>query len=285
MNNSFFTYFNLCISSVLLLTLNACINKVHYKSPDGYDFSKPEKYVLPEKLHEISGITFLNGNPEKLYAVNDEEGKIYGFHFSDKAFFSSKFYGQGDYEDVVIINKKVVVLKSDGSLYVFAIDSLGAIEVQSTEVFPQVLPQGEYEGIAAHENRVFVICKQCPADKHRKQATVYELDLSEGVSPKLINRHALDFSSLKKKEKFYASGIAKNPVTGNWFVISSAGKLLVVLDTAWKIKATYPLDPGLFKQPEGIAFSTNADLYISNEGAGGAANVLKFTYKNKSNMY
>lgn len=285
MNHSAFTYFIISISSVLLLSFNACINKVRYKSPDGYNFSTPEKYDLTDKLKEISGIAFLNDNSEKLCAVNDEEGKIYQFHFSDKAYVASKFSGKGDYEDVAILNNRVVVLKSDGSLHVFSIDSLEEKEIKSTQEFTQFLPQGEYEGMASYENKLFVICKQCPADKKNKQSTVYEIELNDSLSPKIINSHILNLSSLKKKEKFHPSCIAKNPVTGDWFIISSAGKLLHVLDEAWKTKASYVLDAGLFKQPEGIAFGTNADLYISNEGAGGAANILKFVYEMNSTTH
>jgi uncharacterized protein YjiK len=267
-------------SCVLLLCFNSCLNKAKYNSPDGYDFSKPEKHVLPERLNEISGIAFLN---EKLYAVNDEEGKIYRVNFSEKEYAASKFSGKGDYEDLAFLSSKAVVLKSDGSLYVFAIDFLGAREINSTEVFPQFLPKGEYEGIAIHKNKLFVICKECLADKKSKQTTVYEIELNNDVSPKIITSYSLGFSPFKKNGKFYPSSIAKNPVTGDWFIISSANKLLVAVDDAWKMKASYALDPDLFKQPEGIAFSTNGDLYISNEGAGVAASVLKFAFKINSN--
>jgi len=47
----------------------------------------------------------------------------------------------------------------------------------------------------------------------------------------------------------------------------------------WKLKKTYQLDPILFKQPEGLAFDSKGNMYISNEGHGGNANVLLFNYK------
>jgi len=54
--------------------------------------------------------------------------------------------------------------------------------------------------------------------------------------------------------------------------------LLLVLDEQWKIKESFPLNPSLFKQPEGMAFNARGDLYISNEGGEGTANVLVFKY-------
>jgi hypothetical protein len=38
-------------------------------------------------------------------------------------------------------------------------------------------------------------------------------------------------------------------------------------------------DKKLFRQPEGICFKPNGDLFISNEGDGGKAKILKFKYR------
>jgi uncharacterized protein YjiK len=54
--------------------------------------------------------------------------------------------------------------------------------------------------------------------------------------------------------------------------------MLVVLDDKWKVKAGYPLDPSIFKQPEGLAFDREGNMYISNEGGQGNAHLLLFRY-------
>ena len=53
----------------------------------------------------------------------------------------------------------------------------------------------------------------------------------------------------------------------------------MVLDDHWKVKAMYDLDPALYKQPEGLAFDKQGNMFISNEGVQGNANVLYFVYK------
>jgi uncharacterized protein YjiK len=69
-------------------------------------------------------------------------------------------------------------------------------------------------------------------------------------------------------------------LTREWYIISSVNKVLLVLNDQWKVKASYALDPVLFKQPEGLAFDRRGNMYISNEGGkGGDANVLLFAYK------
>ncbi len=64
---------------------------------------------------------------------------------------------------------------------------------------------------------------------------------------------------------FHPSALAQNPLTREWFVLSSVNKLLVITDENWKVKSVYPLDPSVFNQPEGIAFDQQQNLYISNE--------------------
>jgi uncharacterized protein YjiK len=259
----------------------ACEHKSNYKSPEGYDFAKPEKHHLPERLHEISGIAFLQGNAKIFYAVNDEEGKVYYFDLTSNSFPFTKFSGKGDYEDLAIINNnRIVVLKSDGTLYVFAADVVGKKEIDTVEEFAQILPKGEYEGIAAQENNLFVLCKKCPTDKKNKQVTLYEIVLMNGAIPRINNTHIIDLSSVEtEKQNFYPSCIAKNPISGDWYILSSVNKKLIVLNRAWILKNAYSLDPAIFRQPEGMTFSSNGDLYISNEGGERAATILKFTRK------
>jgi hypothetical protein len=56
--------------------------------------------------------------------------------------------------------------------------------------------------------------------------------------------------------------------------------MLVITDEQWKVKSAFPLDPAVFNQPEGIAFDSHQNLYISNErGQAAAATVLMFSYK------
>jgi uncharacterized protein YjiK len=68
-------------------------------------------------------------------------------------------------------------------------------------------------------------------------------------------------------------------LTKQWYIVSSVNKVLIVLDDRWQVKGMYPLDPVLFKQPEGLAFDAKGNMYISNEGQQGNANVLLFSYK------
>ncbi|HTI89346.1 MAG TPA: SdiA-regulated domain-containing protein [Puia sp.] len=274
----------------------SCQEPVQQKiSPPGYDLATPKKYLMNDVLHEISGIVFLKGNPDTAYSIEDEDGKLFYYHLGDGKYPYWKFGKGGDYEDVAILdNKEFVVLRSDGTLLVFPIDRermekdsdrSKKSEQDLTRVYGNILPAGEYEGLYADGgDRLIALCKNCADDDQRDEVSAYVVQYNAGhelavTGHFLVAVNPATLTSEHKKVRFHPSALARHPVTKEWYILSAVNKALLVLDDQWKLKKTYPLDPGLFKQPEGLAFDRNGNMYISNEGAGGNANVLFFSYK------
>ncbi len=259
-----------------------------YKSPLGYDLNKGEKTIMPESLQEISGIAFYNGRPDTMYAIQDEQGKLYYFPVGKKASTHAKFGKQGDYEDVAICNETVVVLRSNGLLLTFPFSAAKYPEIENVSEWKDMLPKGEYESMYADntDNKIYVLCKNCKADKSSEHISGFIFQLS-GDSLVAVANFSIDVSQVEalaedKKMNFRPSCISKNPKTNEWYIVSSVNKLLVVLDTSWKVKEVFELNPSIFRQPEGIAFDNQNNLYISNEGDDlSNANVLKFAYGGK----
>jgi uncharacterized protein YjiK len=270
----------------IFFVCNACMQQGRQVIVDGYDFSKPETMKMPAGLNEISGIAFNKGNPDTVFAIQDEEGRLFSFSPADINLRNSKFGKKGDYEDLAICNGNVVVLRSDGTLFTFPLSAAHAEEAAGVQEFKDLLPRGEYEGMFADEttNEIFVLCKDCPAD-NAKQISAYVVQLSDSNQLSLKSNLAIDTKQIaaeqeEKKIAFRPSALAKNKVSNEWFVLSSVNKLLVIMDPQWKIKNAVKLDPKLFAQPEGIAFDRDNNLYISNErGNFAAATVLKFLKK------
>ncbi len=270
---------------VLLFISFSCRDAAQYKGPVGYDINNPQKFDMPKALHEISGISFLKEATDSICAIEDEDGKLFYFTLGSTEIKHSKFAKKGDFEDVTILNNNTaVVLRSDGSLFVFAVAEIGKEKIDSVQEFDNILPEGEYEGLTAEDGKLYALCKKCMIDDEKKEISLYTL--AKGLNNVLAVTDSLkiDLSPIKKENKengrgkFHPSCIAKNPLTHEWYIISSVNKLLVVLDEQWKITASFPLNPSMFKQPEGITFNARGDLYISNEGAEGIANVLVFRY-------
>lgn len=252
------------------------------KTPKEYNLEKPEKFSMPESLLEISGISFNKGNSDTIYAIQDEEGRLFRLAWGNKKQLNAKFGKSGDYEDVSILRDKVVILKSNGSLYSFPFSDAIYEEIDSVQEWPGLLPEGEYEGMFGEESsgRLYILCKNCKVDNN-DNVTGYIYQLSDNdLTP--AGQFNVDVESIKPfsgkvKKGFRPSAFAKNPVTNEWFMVSAINKLLVVADENWKIKNAYPLNGNTFNQPEGIAFDKAGNMYISNEGDDlSAGNILKF---------
>lgn len=272
----------------LFILLIACgnHNKQEYKNLAHYDLSTPAKLIMPESLLEISGIAFHNNVADTIYAIQDEQGKLFRVPLGEKEALKTKFGKQGDYEDVAIMQETVFVLKSNGSVYAFPFSQAYNDETDSTAEFKNILPKGEYESMYADANTgtIYILCKNCSVDKKKAAVSGYTFKWqSNTLVP--TEEFAIAIGNLKlntgsKQKRLRPSAITKNPLTKEWFILASAEKLLVVTDANWKVTQTVELDPNTFNQPEGIAFDKDNNLYISNEGNDIVnGNILRFEFK------
>lgn len=274
------------ISTFIFTILTACFSNQNFSGPPQYNFKKPIIYEMPTDLNEISGITFSNNRKDLIYAVQDESGRFYDYEFENKETKEVKFGKRGDYEDLAMSDDLVVVLESNGTLHTFSLDDVNDHKEPTVQELKDLVPKGEYEGlyIDNKKDNLYVLCKNCSGDKAANKTTGYILNMgSDGIISQKgqfsINVEDIEKMAKVKKINFQPSGLAKNPMTDEWYIISSANNALVVTDAAWKVIAVYPLPTSSFRQPEGIAFDNDGNLYISNEKAtGSSGNILKFLY-------
>lgn len=274
---------------LLIWSLAGCSQRAELSSPAGYNFNAPEVIKLPATLNEISGISFHNGNPDLLYAEQDEDGKIFVFPPGGVDIKNTRFNKKGDYEDLSISNGKVYVLRSEGAIFSVSLDALGAAEASGVKEFPGLIPRAEYEAMFATPatGKIFILCKSCKGDNPSKSVTGYILAISDTAlqmeSDFQVNTKEISALLGGAKVVFRPSALALNTFTNEWYILSSVNKLLVITDEQWKVKQVLKLDPVLFSQPEGIAFDNKQSLYISNErGQAQSATVLKFVYNSNT---
>jgi SdiA-regulated len=272
------------IAILLLLTGTRCTHRKKTVSPSEYDLAKPTVFTMPSVLDEISGIAFKNGDPDTVYAEQDEEGKVFYFHPGDKDVQHTKFSKKGDYEDIAVYNGYIIMLRSDGVFFTFPLSDIYNKDAAHVNEQEGLLPQGEYESLFADESSktLYVLCKNCGNDKVDQTIPGYTLQLDVNGKLRQKDTFSIDEKMIatlagEKKIRFKPSALAKNPLTDEWYIVSSVNKMLLVTTSKWQPIKTYKLNPALFTQPEGIAFDKNGDLYISNEtGEGYNGTILKF---------
>ena len=239
-----------------------------------YQLDKPaENYMLPNSLKEISGLTYFEDG--KLLCVQDEEAVVYVFDTKKKKVVNDfGFGGYGDFEGIEYINGEVYVLESNGNLFRFKPES-----TQIGRTKTDLPKQTEVEGLGydPKTKRLLIAVKNGTGSSNK---AVYSFDLLNRAVFKdmSLNDEQLKDAGIDPKT-YQPSGIAVHPITGEWYMITSAGKRLVITSRQAKIKYSEPLDPDRFRQPEGICFAPNGDLFIASEGKGKKGYILKFDYR------
>ena len=248
------------------------------------DFSKPDEVMeLHKQLTEISGMSWVPGK-NILLTENDEKGDIFQVDFANRndELGKIKFGGKGDYEDIVYTDTAVYMLVSNGTI----IQVMTRDSSFSTREFTLPGDKNEFESMYLEPDTrsLVLLCKECAHEKKTEVRTAYRFSLStlqfaEGPA------YAIPVSDIRKilndeGAEFKPSAAGINPVPGKLYILASVGKMLVIADrTTGRPEQVFRLDPTLYNQPEGLAFAPNGDLYISNEGGGGVATILKFNAK------
>ncbi|HMQ50227.1 MAG TPA: SdiA-regulated domain-containing protein [Saprospiraceae bacterium] len=271
-----------------------------------YNTGLPEHYfALPGKLEEVSGLSPSNKNGE-LLAVQDENGIVYKINASTGEVLEEiTFWKDGDYEGVEAVGDKIYVVKSSGTLYEISPEKGQEPLVEKYNFF--LNEENDVEGLAydPKNNRLLLACKAKAGQEatYKKQKGIYAFDLSTKtlsespvflISTEMVGQYLDTQPALEKLEKlteffdptnadfgFSPSAIAIHPMTGEIYVLSSSGKVLLVMNVQGTVLHLEKLSKKEHAQPEGLCFSPDGTLYIANEGKGADAKIYSYSYKNK----
>ena len=254
-----------------------------YGSPKGYNIQEPDTRELGKSVNEISGLTF-NTDDSTLLAISDSKRKIFQIDLNREKLrdYAEKMYTQSDFEDLVKIDTTIYVLISDGTIISMP---LHVADSSRTVVHPSPFRgKNDFETMY-HDpdaNGLIVVCKECEEEKGQHKRTAYRFDLTEKAfddSP-FYSVSTNEIKALVKNDdaNFRPSAAAIHPIDKNLYILSSAGSLFVKTDKKGKVFEAYNLNPDIYPQPEGLAFSPNGTMYISNEGKYGTPTLLVFPY-------
>lgn len=274
--------------SLFILILCTC-GRALVAQTGSYDFDAPRLIGnLDTELNEISGLSIAPGGQE-LLVVQDEAGKVFRVSIRDgRVSWATTFWKDGDYEGIEAVGNDIWVVKSTGTLY--RISKAGTPQQTVAKFNTDLNSDNDVEGLAYDplRNRLLLACKRDAKDdgndKDGRYIFAFDLGtLTLGEKPVFtIKREAVErfLASCPKTQKhdklcsFFMqrdefdlapSALAVHPVTGQLFVTSSVGKMIMVLNPNGTIEYLHKLDKSFFPQPEGLAFAADGTLYISTE--------------------
>jgi len=270
-----------------------------------YQLGKPDRsWELPGKLKEISGLSFID--EFKVACVQDEKGNIYIFNLQSGVIEQKiDFEDDGDYEGIEVVGQDAWVLKSNGTLFEvsnFLKDETPVVKKYATELTGKNDAEGL--GFDSFTSNILIACKGHPfvdKKKGKEFKAIYNFNLIQkklDLKPFFLIimdtvKYYKNYNTMtqlgvelmafiddsKGDVSFQPSGIAVHPFSRNIYIIASIGNLLVVFSREANMLAMIKLRSKYFPQPEGICFSPDGSLYISNEGKDDDANILKFERK------
>lgn len=279
------TLLSTAIALLILLGYQSCESQKSktLATPSQYDLNNPVEFKLPKGLNEISGLAYYPKD-SSVFAIIDEDGILFKIYLNGSGTIKKwKFDKKHDFEDIVMHDSAFYILISNGDIETlkFAGDS---ILTNKSNLANAGKKTNEFETLYFDDKLGFVLlCKDCEDDK-KKTVTARGYSSADSLSynPNLFAIEVKQIAQKIKEDKlhFKPSAAAINPKTNELYIISSVNKLLVIAERNGNIKEVYPLDAGIFKQPEGITFTPSGDLLISNEaGESGNANILIFKPK------
>ncbi len=261
-----------CCSIGILLIFGSCdMSKGKKKFPDtpDYTLSDPKILRLPTDLDEISGIAYYSKDTS-VFAIIDEDGILFKIPLKDpRKVRKWTFDKKRDYEDLVLIDSTFYVLISKGDVLRLKFNG-DSIQTEKSDFSDADKTTMEFESLfALNDSTLVMICKECEQDdKEIVSSYTFHISDSAGTYKDFIRFSTIELNAKQNlKGKLKMSAATLHPLTGDIYMISSIQNVLYVTDKDGNYKASYELNPIIYKQPEGIAFTPEGHMIISNEFA------------------
>lgn len=229
------------------------------------------KWDVPTLLTEISALTYLD--KERFACIQDEMGTIFIYNTREKKIEKQIPFGAlGDYEGLAIAGKNAYVLRADGQL--FEVRNFNSSSPKTVEHKTSLTKKQDTEGLCydSKNNRLLIAIKGKEQESEDYKG-IYSFSLtnnkfSEEPVYKIDLKHEVfaDVKAKKAQDVMQPAGMAIHPRSGDLYITEAAKPKLLVMGSDGAIKSLTKLKGDEFMQPEGISFSPEGKLYISNEG-------------------
>jgi uncharacterized protein YjiK len=225
-------------------------------------------WLMPPELNEISGLALTargtvlthDDNVGRVYEIDPKTGILLKS-------FSLLGNPKGDFEAITIAGTDIYLMTSDGKLYKFH-DGPDGAQVPYTTYDTGLGKQCEFEGLTFEpdSSRLLMVCKRF-LDKDAPHALLMfrlPLPLGNRASISEMRIPIQEVAGSNHWKNFRASDINIDPATGNYVIIASREKGLIVVSPEGDVVKSEEI-PGEHRQPEGVAITKDGILMISDE--------------------
>ena len=249
-------------------------------------------WLLPESLKEVSGIAWVDA--DHFACIQDELGKVFIFNVRlNKIDQEIPFGPKGDYEGIAVVATTIYVLRADGVL--FGIENYSD-KNRSVKMYTTLLTKKQDSESLAYDEKNSRLLISVKADDPGSEdyKGIYAFNLKTKTMPvapvykiNLKDEIFKDVSKGKGKNKdkdndvISPSDMGVHPLNDNIYILEGTRPKLLIMSREGKLLSLYELDDTVFSQPEGLTFSPDGKLYISNEGNKKEGNILQVELLNK----
>jgi uncharacterized protein YjiK len=225
-------------------------------------------WILPQELREISGLTLTSD--DRMLAHDDENTTIY--QINPKTGIVIKRFAldgnpTGDYEAIAAAGTDLYLLESNGKLLAFQEGAEDA-RVPFTRYDTRLGKECTFESLAYEpdSSRLLLACKGVSAKGLKNKLVIYRLPLpiTSSSTLSLLTIPMASVIGLNGWRDFQPSDMAIDPATGNYVIVASQQKAIVVITPGGKVVRSEPL-PGIHQQAEGVAITRDGILIVSDE--------------------
>lgn len=239
------------------------------------------RWIMPPVLAEISGIALTRDG--RLLAHDDELSRIFEIDPRRGVILKSFMVGDGlhgDFEAITVVGDEIYLLQSNGHLFRFREGANGAhvpYRIYDTKLGKEC----EFEGLAYEKDsaRLVLPCKKAHLKHLDDELVIYRMKIADegGGAISMFSVPLTEVIADNNWKKFRPSDITIDPATGNYVMISSLDKGLVVMTPSGEVVHSRKL-PGAHQQAEGVAITSDGIVIISDEATSNPATITLYKW-------